>query len=577
MTTEQTISCLYQPLPPNQIRVLLLEDLARMGSSSTTTQGDGTLVTLLKTISLDEVKNNPDDYFALSYCWKGYSASAQEEEETKYIRCNDHLVPIRPNLYSALWHIAKYQDRTVSLWVDALCIDQSSIEERSQQVFLMGDIYKSMGSVIAWLGSEGERVATLFKTLADCAKNNKLHYRWGFSEEEEDTLYSVEAGVTYVRYCGWFDRVWTFQEICLARHAKLIVGTQSLDWETFTTGWKHLYGFEHTRHITAKLNNIAIVRTDGGNLLQLLKSVWNRHASNPKDKVYGVLGLYRGSIFITPNYNTSIREVMVQAAKAIVEETQNLDILHHAWARCVETKSIAGDEKLLGSMSEPRQPTWTPDWVHPTADDRIAKDLASLPKLEFPNIHPSFTFNVKWKGEHLVGRGLALGRRADAGQASNFQQREMLPFPDCAFTHTTPAFSSSQNLGTAFKNLEQTNPMPMTDIPTFASAVKRHDEGRCMCPNQPGSWTVLRDEWRAAHGYFDWIVVLFGARTAVTLRPNWVLHEESKFDGTFRLTETLEHEAVESGGDLLDVYGQFGAGGGALGGMSCAWGEFEIR
>lgn len=575
MTTEQTLSSLYQPLPPNHIRVLLFEDFASVDSSSIATQGGATLVAQLKTVSLDEVRHSPGDYSALSYCWESYSTSSPEEE-TNHIRCNDHLVPVRPNLYSALWHIGKQLDRPTAMWVDALCIDQSNMEERSQQVFLMGDIYRNMGSVITWLGSEGERVATLFKTLVDCASNNKLHHRWGLSEDV-DPLCGVETGVTYVRHCGWFDRVWTFQEICLARHATLVVGTQRLEWETFTAGWKYLYGFEHTRHITAKLNNIATVRNDGGNLLQLLKAVWNRHASNPRDKVYGVLGLYRGNIVITPNYSTSIREVMVQAAKAIVEEAQNLDILHHAWARCVETRSIPTYGKHARSSSEPHQPTWTPDWVHPTADDRIAKDLASLPKLDFPNIHPTFTFSAGWNGEHLVAAGLALGRRADAGQASTFQRREMLPFPECAFTHTVPPLLFSQNLQKTLETLSHMSTAPKTSIPAFASAIKRHDEGKCPCPSQPGSWTVLRDEWRAAHGYFDWIVVLFGARTAVTLRPNWVLHEDNEFDGTFCLTETLEREALEHGGDLLDVYGQFGAGGGALSGMSCVGGEFEIR
>jgi len=573
MDTESTISSLYKPLPPNHIRVLLLENLASVDTSSTTAKGGATLVTLLKTISLDEVRHSPGDYSALSYCWKSYSSSSPEEEETNHIRCNDHLVLVRPNLYSALWHVGKQLDRPAAMWVDALCIDQSNDEERSQQVFLMGDIYKSMGSVIAWLGSEGERVATLFQTLVDCASNKKLHYRWGLSEDE-DPLYSVGAGITYVRHCGWFDRVWTFQEICLARHATLVVGTQRLDWATFTTGWKYLYGFEHTRHITAKLDHIAAVRDHGGNLLQLLKAVWNRRASNPRDKVYGVLGLYGGTCIITPDYNSPVRDVMIQAARAIVEESQNLDVLHHAWARCVETKVTAGDNDRNDSLSEPHQPTWTPDWVHPTADDRIAKDLSSLPTLEFPNIHPAFTFSAAWNGEHLVAAGLALGRRADAGQASTFQQREILPFSECAFSAQTPC---PQSLRTVFAHPKQTGLTPGINLPAFAANVKQHDEGKCTCPNQPGAWTVLRDEWRAAHGYFDWIVVLFGARTAVTLRPNWVLHDAAEFDCTFRLTETLEHEALEHGGDILDVYRQFGAGGGALGGMSCVGGEFEIR
>jgi hypothetical protein len=39
------------------------------------------------------------------------------------------------------------------LWIDALCIDQSNIQERKYQVALMGRFYSEAEMVIAWLGS----------------------------------------------------------------------------------------------------------------------------------------------------------------------------------------------------------------------------------------------------------------------------------------------------------------------------------------------------------------------------------------------------------------------------------------
>jgi Heterokaryon incompatibility protein (HET) len=42
-------------------------------------------------------------------------------------------------------------------WIDAICIDQSSIAERSHQVSRMKEIYKTAKEVVAWLGPEAKK------------------------------------------------------------------------------------------------------------------------------------------------------------------------------------------------------------------------------------------------------------------------------------------------------------------------------------------------------------------------------------------------------------------------------------
>jgi len=48
--------------------------------------------------------------------------------------------------------------RTRKIWVDAICIDQSSTTERNHQVALMGEVYKLAKRVLIWLG-EGDAEA----------------------------------------------------------------------------------------------------------------------------------------------------------------------------------------------------------------------------------------------------------------------------------------------------------------------------------------------------------------------------------------------------------------------------------
>jgi len=43
----------------------------------------------------------------------------------------------------------------IMFWIDALCIDQENVDEKSMQAHRMGTIYGSAVTVVAWLGENG--------------------------------------------------------------------------------------------------------------------------------------------------------------------------------------------------------------------------------------------------------------------------------------------------------------------------------------------------------------------------------------------------------------------------------------
>ena len=112
----------------------------------------------LLTFSREE---NPP-FYALSYVWGS-------EDNKIEITINQRPFPITRNLYQALeqWKLklkdGRFHEPTTPgdsdpvpclLWVDALCINQQDIDEKSTQVPHIGAIYKSCSRVIAWLGPE---------------------------------------------------------------------------------------------------------------------------------------------------------------------------------------------------------------------------------------------------------------------------------------------------------------------------------------------------------------------------------------------------------------------------------------
>lgn len=129
----------YAPLlPGRQIRVLLLYPDINFTAP---------LRCSLLQLSLDRVGNGESSYEALSYVWGS-------ENRSHDILCDGHTLSITRNCFLALKHL-RLVSQARALWVDAICIDQSSISERTQQVRLMGDIYNLSLTVLIWLG-EGD-------------------------------------------------------------------------------------------------------------------------------------------------------------------------------------------------------------------------------------------------------------------------------------------------------------------------------------------------------------------------------------------------------------------------------------
>ncbi|RYP12210.1 hypothetical protein DL767_011415 [Monosporascus sp. MG133] len=137
---------LYRPLDKSRHEIRLITILPCEND-------DEPVACRLETASLtDEL-----EYVAMSYVWGDPSV-------TKDILVNDTVFPVTTNLEAGLWHFRKYglvpcEDKKgeVSLWVDAICINQQDVLERNQQVACIGILYRNASFVLSWLGWPGAR------------------------------------------------------------------------------------------------------------------------------------------------------------------------------------------------------------------------------------------------------------------------------------------------------------------------------------------------------------------------------------------------------------------------------------
>jgi hypothetical protein len=200
---------------------------------------DGSIECILQSQHL----NDPSlEFEALSYEW-GEPDPAHSKQS---ILIDGEPFSVRGNLWEALHHL-RDQRKQRRLWIDAICINQIDLEERSHQVGLVGDIYRTAASVNVWLGHEVASSRRLFKFPYRMQKKiSRFLKKWSMNFNEalnrEDflcTLFEVEA--TRCPFSGLLDllkrrywtRIWIVQEFILARNLTIYCGWDSIDWKTF--------------------------------------------------------------------------------------------------------------------------------------------------------------------------------------------------------------------------------------------------------------------------------------------------------------------------------------------------------
>lgn len=141
------------------------------------------LVCDLDDANLDQ---NPT-YEALSYAWEGQTPSVP-------ILCRtgpyQGSLLITANCAAALRELRRGSEE-FAVWIDSICIDQTSIDERSSQVALMGPIYKAANRIVVWLGDRDERVVAALQLLTQISS---LAHASG--DQPREALYSKVRELT---------------------------------------------------------------------------------------------------------------------------------------------------------------------------------------------------------------------------------------------------------------------------------------------------------------------------------------------------------------------------------------------
>jgi hypothetical protein len=345
--------------------------------------------------------DNLPPYEALSYVWGSL-------ENMQQIMCNGKSFQITNNLAKALRRLQSRleianEERLPGtesssqlgsphpkpsaappglLWVDAICINQDCLPERSHQVSLMKEIYSKATRVYVWLGDQDPKDEDASAGVAAiqfvCSAQELDHVsgidrspnKLTISNLEQsmiqngifDNCQSAWNSLDVLFTSRWYRRVWCIQEVALARQVILLIGKSEMGGEDmfmFHMWYTRNVGYEQEQQ-SPRLTPYSLVNLGGAIYNINISRSWNqpldilnlfsgREAKDPRDNIYGLLGLMDPAIFPV-DYTLSVREVYTDAALQLIGHMQDLRVLSYV------------DHGSQFSLSPDEFPSWVPRW-----------------------------------------------------------------------------------------------------------------------------------------------------------------------------------------------------------------------
>lgn len=301
--------------------------------------------------------DNSPEYDALSYRWEHSTGD-------RYIFVNGMKTPVMENLFCALKEIrsvfgSQKTPTSHNLWVDSVCIDQDSIEERTKQVGLMGQIYSNALTVRVWIGSpDSTNVGAAFQFIDDALRIGYYNRRANMRHKTS----GIQA-LTGLLSRSYWNRMWVFQEIVLAQKAVVHCGTFSKPWDDFKrfdalcgsgAAWdmprEQQEEFLELRNALFKIAHLFVSRSQTVHIRNVLLPTRHLQCQDPKDKLYALLGVCDTlAKTIQPDYALSTRDAYIDFSKKRIHADGDLSSLLTAglWTKA------RGDDVGL--------PSWVPD------------------------------------------------------------------------------------------------------------------------------------------------------------------------------------------------------------------------
>lgn len=342
----------------------------------------------LSTVSLD----TSPEYEAISYCWGDATL-------TNAALCDQYDVSITTSLFGALTEL-RYAAETRTVWADALCIDQTNVDDKTQQVQLFHRIYSQATRTLIWLGpdeldprqslrdapkliQEGLTFARTLTTYSDSQASGTGNVVAQRPEDIPPSLLDHDWSFLKAIFSRpWFGRKWIVQEVALAKDVMVAIGGGvRFPWRDLAMLSDVLLALDASSALVRNLSqadrqtspeSLGIGTTWGGAMYNanMIMTIQNHRAdstlldavvatmgfqcTDPHDCVYGISSLPGQGPMMSADYTVSVRETFTRFAEICLVEGQSLKVL-----------GLAPDKLMFPVQRDierlPELPSWVPD------------------------------------------------------------------------------------------------------------------------------------------------------------------------------------------------------------------------
>ncbi|KAK7958636.1 HET-domain-containing protein [Apiospora saccharicola] len=298
---------------------------------------------------------------SLSYAWG-------EPSVTRTVLLNGHAIAVTVNLLPP-------------------CGAYANLEEKSSQVSLMGKIYSIALKGLLWLGEHSELLSDFEVANRGLLENaipeknaveafDWMHRLAGDADSQSIShvdheltrpdAFNCASSLKMLLSLSWWNRMWTLQEAVLPHDVSFVCGSTEItlalmdraqenynEYLATTAQQEPKDGSVKTVLDCLSLWVIAIAQLreigDDRDIIHALFLCKARQATDPRDKIYAVLGLFPSiARYMETDYNKDTTEVSTELLMCLIE-------LH-------------GDLKALACAADtptnPSLPSWVPNWCY---------------------------------------------------------------------------------------------------------------------------------------------------------------------------------------------------------------------
>jgi hypothetical protein len=325
----------------------------------------------LETVELDLA--DPIYYEALSYTW-----GSMEHPDIIYIGpTKAYTLQVSRNLAVALRYL-RNDSKSRRMWIDAVCIDQSNVSERSHQVAHMGDIYRLAFRVNVWLGPSGDDSDYAIDLLGEVGSkvdfDPQTRNMITTEAAQEDDFWTDPSqpldygerellAILKLFERPWFNRLWIRQEIYLGQTKAVVqAGNTKIPWSILSTAamgiWKKGRNRNSVTHVALdkRLGSLSDLLASATTYIARLRTMYGTClCTDPRDRIYAVINMLpdeEKDIIGPPDYSLSSLDVWKKTTLAYIHHLQNIGLDYYVLSFLTE---CFGREPF-------DNPSWIPKW-----------------------------------------------------------------------------------------------------------------------------------------------------------------------------------------------------------------------